>query len=190
MVEDKLLRRKELLQLRRAMTREQVQASSALVSSYILASEAYGKAQYILGYLAFGKELSVDAVLKQALKDGKQVFVPRIVSATEFVAARLADFSSFSLDRYGIRSVPAAAEAIEPERLDLILVPGVAFSKNGGRMGMGAGYYDRYLPQASQAKLMGVAYEELLQETLPLDEHDVLMPCLVTEKGFIKVNNN
>ena len=52
-------------------------------------------------------------------------------------------------------------------------------------MGMGAGYYDRFLPLAKKAVLMGVAYADLLQESLPCDEHDVKMQCIVSESGII-----
>ena len=89
------------------------------------------------------------------------------------------------MDRYGIRTVRPPLELIEPNAFDLVLVPGVAFGRDGSRMGMGAGYYDRFLPQAKQAVTMGVAYDCLMQESLPCDEHDVKMQCLVSESGII-----
>lgn len=178
--------RKELIKLRNAVGKVHGKDSSQKVCQHILSSEFYQKAQCILGYLAFGPELSVDAVLEQALKDGKQVCVPQIISKTEFVAAELKNMEGFVLDRYGIRSVAEPINEVEPGKIDLILVPGVAFATNGGRMGMGAGYYDRFLLKTSQANLLGIAYEELLQESLPMDEHDVLITYLVTEGGVVK----
>ena len=65
------------------------------------------------------------------------------------------------------------------------MVPGVAFGRDGSRMGMGAGYYDRFLPRAKQAVTVGVAYDCLLQASLPTDEHDVKMQYLVSESGII-----
>lgn len=177
--------RKELLSLRKALTSQQVCSSSELVAKNILNSSAYKKAQVILGYLAFGKELSIDIVLEQALRDGKLVYVPQIISSTEFEAVRLQSMSGFALDRYGIRSVAEPAERISPEAIELVLVPGVAFARDGSRLGMGAGYYDRFLRRAFQSRTIGVAYEALLQKELPMDEYDIYMQEIVTEQGLL-----
>ena len=183
---DKIEVRKKLLKLRSAVGKAHGRASSEKVCQHIISSELYQKANCILGYLSFGAELSVDAVLEQALKDGKQVCVPQIISQTEFVAAELKSMEGFVLDRFSIRSVAEPIHEIESGKIDLVLVPGVAFAKNGGRMGMGAGYYDRFLLKTPQARLLGIAYEELLQDSLPMDEHDVPITYLVTEGGVVK----
>lgn len=177
--------RKRLQRLRAQMSGEQAAASSLQVSRHILACDAYRKANCIMGFLAFGKELSVDSVLEQALADGKKVAVPLIMSGKEFVPARLLDMQRFALDRYGIRTAPQPVQLVELAEIDLILVPGVAFGRDGSRLGMGAGYYDRFLLKAGQAVRMGVAYDALMQETLPVDAYDVGMQLLVSESGII-----
>ncbi|MCQ2372454.1 MAG: 5-formyltetrahydrofolate cyclo-ligase [Phascolarctobacterium sp.] len=183
---DKIELRKQLKAQRNALSREQVELSSKLVCEHILASDTYRQAEKILGYLAFGKELLVDTVLRKALEDGKQVYVPHIISNTEFVLAELKSFENLALDRYGIRCVKEPFELGIAEQLDLVLVPAVAFAKDGNRMGMGAGYYDRFLLKCPQAKLFGIAYAALLQEALPKDQYDVAVPYLVTEGGIVK----
>ena len=182
---EKITLRKALRQQRAQLTREQVTAAAAAVARQILACDAFCKAKSVMGFLAFGKELGVDAVLAAALAMGKTVAVPHIVSDTSFVAVRLKNLQDFDLDRYGIRTVRPPLELIEPGELDLVLVPGVAFGRDGSRMGMGAGYYDRFLPRAKQAVTVGVAYDCLLQASLPTDEHDVKMQYLVSESGII-----
>ena len=176
--------RKRLKAERARLSVEQVALSSEQVSRHILACDAYRKAQCIMGYLAFGKELSVDAVLRAALAEGKKVVVPLVTSATEMVPVVLRNMEDFELDRYGIRSVREPAELCEAQAIDLVLVPGVAFDREGGRLGMGAGYYDRFLPQAQGAVLMGIAYDALLQQELPKDEYDVYMQLLASESGI------
>jgi len=180
---DKQKLRRELRRQRSLLTLEQARRSGELVARQVLASEVYQNARVILGFLSFGKELSVDAVLEDALKAGKLVAVPYIDSPTSFVCARLRNMSDFALDRYGIRTVREPLEIIAPTELELVLVPGVAFAVDGGRMGMGAGYYDRFLPRAGRALTMGIAYDMLLQEQLPCDEHDVRMRFLASESG-------
>lgn len=182
--------RKKLKSLRNDLTQEQVAKSSAQVAKQILACDAYRKAKHIMGYLAFGKELSVDGILKQALADGKRVYVPEIISQTEIRAVELKDFNWFELDRYGIRSVPKPTEIIDPAILQLVLVPAVAYDKRGYRMGMGAGYYDRFLPLTENAIKIGVAYEALLQEQLPKDEYDVCVSWLVSESGIVQIEGD
>ena len=191
---DKAVVRKQLRMQRAQLTREQVESASEQVSLQILACDAFRQAKSIMGFLAFGKELGVDLVLQEALAMGKLVAVPFITSATSLVPAqptsiqcsapaRLISMQGFELDRYGIRTVRQPVETVAPEDLDLVLVPGVAFGLDGSRMGMGAGYYDRFLLQAKRAVTMGVAYDCLLQETLPCDEYDVKMQLLVSESG-------
>ena len=184
---DQIELRKKLKALRNNLTQEEVSASSRLVAEKILACDAYRKAQHIMGYLAFGKELSVDEILKQALADGKHVYVPEIISQTEIRAVELESFTDFAYDRFGIRSVPEPVKVCNPKILDLVLVPAVAYDRAGNRMGMGAGYYDRFLPQTENAIKIGVAYDALLQDELPYNEYDVPVPYLVSESGIVKI---
>lgn len=169
--------------LRKAMGASQVQQSSRQVAEHIMACDAYRKAKCIMGYLAFGQELSVDMVLRHALSVGKLVAVPHIISATEFVPVLLQGFEAFELDRFGIRSVPQPVRIIDPASIDLVLVPGVAFGIDGSRVGMGVGYYDRFLPQAKGAVTVGVAYEALLQRAIPCDKYDAQVEYIVSERG-------
>lgn len=176
--------RNNLKKLRTGFSREQVTASSLQVSRNILACDAYRKAKCIMGYLAFGNELSVDLVLSQALADGKFVAVPHIISSMDMISVHLRNMDDFDLDRYGIRSIRYPFEKVLPQTLDLILVPGVAFGSDGSRLGMGAGYYDRFLPQADKALFMGIAYDQLIQSQLPADNYDIFMQCLASESGI------
>lgn len=178
--------RKILRKQRAQISWQQVSRSSMQVAEHILACDAFRKAQCIMGFLAFGRELSVDLVLAQALAEGKTVAVPYIVSASSFVPVKLQNMQHFALDRFCIRTVPKPIKQISPEQIALTLVPGVAFGRDGSRMGMGAGYYDRFLPQAKNAVIMGVAYDCLMQQTLPGDERDVKMQLLVSESGIHK----
>ncbi len=184
LVGEKVELRKHFKRLRAKLSAEQVAASSLAVARHILACDAYRKARCIMGYLAFGNELSVDWLLRQALADGKTVAVPLITSATEMVPALLTGMDDFELDRYGIRSVRQPVQLVEPAQLDLVLVPGVAFGRDGSRLGMGAGYYDRFLPQADKAAWMGIAYDALLVDGLPKDEYDVIVQLLASESGI------
>ena len=179
--------RKHLKALRNELSPAQVSRSSDKIAQHILACDAYKNAKLIMGYLAFGKELSVDRVLLQALADGKRVVVPFITSPTEMEAAVFTGMENLCLDRFRIRCVAEPAVFVDTAAIDLLLVPGVAFGRDGSRMGMGAGYYDRFLLRAPQAITLGVAYDSLRQEHLPMDEYDIPVQYLVSETGIEKL---
>lgn len=83
----------------------------------------------------------------------------------------------------GALGIPAPAEhlpCIRPQELQLILVPGVAFTPDGRRLGYGGGFYDRYLPQCPQAKLISLAMPEQIVANLPTEAHDLRIPTLLT----------
>lgn len=168
---------------RAAMPQEQVINNSRLIVQHILDSELYKKANIIMGYLSFGKEVSIDLVLQQALADGKIVCVPQVVYGSNFMqAVRITGLKEFCLDKFGIRTPMEPYEVIRPQTLNLILVPGVGFTKCGARMGMGKGYYDQFLPQATQAAIVGVSHSLQVAVAIPTDEYDITMQYLVTER--------
>lgn len=78
---------------------------------------------------------------------------------------------------------PRIHPLVKPEDLDFILCPGLAFTKRGQRLGQGGGYYDRYLPLASQATVVGVAFSTQIIQEIPFSAHDFLMSGLITERG-------
>lgn len=186
---DKQAVRKALKQQRQGFSVQQVKASSRKVGEHIKNTRTFHQASCILGYLAFGRELSVDQLLLEALQAGKRVCVPYVLSGSEMVAAEIHTLEELVLDRFGIRTVKEPVRVVEPNELDLILVPGVAFTYSGHRMGMGAGFYDRYLPKASQAITLGIAYEQLMQESLPLEEFDYPVDYIVNEKGIFQTGH-
>lgn len=183
---DKKQLRKELKALRNSFSQDSIAESSRLTAEHILASDLYRKAKCIMGYLAFGKEVSVDTVLQQALADQKTVCIPYIVSDTEIVPVQITDLNDFVMDRYQIRSVKNADKKIAAEKIDLVLVPGVAFDFYGGRLGMGAGYYDRFLVKVPQAKYLGIAYSSMMQSKLPCMEYDIPIAYIANENGIFK----
>ncbi|NLU45252.1 MAG: hypothetical protein GXX11_10460 [Acholeplasmataceae bacterium] len=124
---------RKLLQARReALTAQEVSSNSELIAKRIFAHELFKKAHTIMGYLAFGKEASIDLVLQQALAGDKIVCVPQVVYGSNFMqAVRLREMGNMCLDRFSIRTPKEPYEIISPETVDLILVPGVGFTKFG-----------------------------------------------------------
>lgn len=157
----------------------------ACIAKHIITSPVFKQAEIILAYLAFGEEISVDEVIREALLQGKKVAVPLIVSSDEFKAALLTGLDDLPLDRYGIRTVnEEGAVFIEADVIDLVLVPGLGFSSDGRRIGRGAGYYDRYLAECGGVQ-MGIARTRLMSEEIPVETFDIRVDAVATEKGII-----
>ncbi len=185
--EEKLRVRRELKETAAVFSGSYVSEASRAVCEKVLRSSEFREASVIFGYLSFRNEISVDALLEEALRLGKIIAVPWIVSRTEMKAARLETLENLPTDRYGIRTAPEPVMLVKPETIDLILVPGAGFSAAGHRMGQGAGFYDRFLANVRGFRL-GITCDRLLREEIPVDEYDQPMEALVTETKFIYCN--
>lgn len=97
--------------------------------------------------------------------------------------------SQFSKGSFGILEPDSQKGAVEfkSQDIDGVLVPGLAFDENGGRLGRGRGYYDRFLSQFAGIK-MGIGFSKTVVNKLPLEKHDVKLDGLITDKGFTKWN--
>ena len=101
-------------------------------------------------------------------------------------AVKLDSLNCIKEGAYGIRIPRGEPQAVNPSGIGLVLVPGLGFDLKGGRMGMGAGYYDRFLPQCANAVKTGITYDILLRGKIICDEHDVLMDYIITESQAAK----
>ena len=81
--------------------------------------------------------------------------------------------------RYGIATPLPHLPRFAPEQLDILLIPGVAFTTKGERLGYGGGYYDRYIPQCTHAQLVAPAFSCQQRQELPTDAHDVRIPHII-----------
>ena len=136
----------------------------------------YEQAQSIMAYLAMPKEANLDDVIEHALQAGKRVYVPVCTDKTTMIAV------------LNIRVPKKPYEIISPKDIDLVLVPGAGFDRHGGRMGMGNGYYDRFLKELSPSNYIGVAWEaQIMKNPIPMERYDQRMPAIVTEQGVIHV---
>lgn len=178
--------RKKILAIRRTMTREEVVAGSDRLQENLCAWPVYQNAKNIMLYLAMPDEPHLDKVISHALAAGKTVCVPHMRETRGLMdAAIITNLDDLVVGQFNLLTPnPATLKILEPSDLDLIIVPGVAFDKTGRRLGMGAGYYDRFLPKAIKADLIGAAWSAQILETVPTDEHDRPVNFLLTEDGI------
>lgn len=162
---------------------------NATIVAALRACTAYQRAGTVAAYLAFGDEVDLGELL---VADDKRLVLPRTHRRPEphltlhhVTAAQLTDESALSRHAYGFLEPTQAAAAVEPDAVDLFLVPGLAFDITGVRLGYGLGYYDRLLPRArAGAVVVGVTLDALVLPDLPHGPHDARMNYLVTETGW------
>lgn len=186
---EKSLFRKQMLAVRNDYQHVWLKESSGKICQHLSEWSVFQQANCVMGYLAYENEVNIDELLTTALDQGKKVAVPTIIPNKKDNIIKAIEFKGFDnivLGEYGIRTVDKMGDLLDPASIDLIFVPGVAFTKKGDRLGMGKGYYDRFLLQATNAKNIGVTLSMQLAKSLPTEGHDIKVDFLVTEKGIIE----
>lgn len=180
--------RQDILKLRRALSEKERQEKSRVIIDSVLRSEEYRRADCVMAFAAMPDEVQLKKLLEKVLTDKKQLCLPYIVDLKNGLmqAAKVNNLEKLVVSKSGILSVPDdALNFVEPKRIDLVLVPGAAFAADKYRLGMGAGFYDRFLLRAYKAVKMGIAFSVQCIAQVPIEEHDVRLDCIVTENGKI-----
>jgi len=171
---------------------ENLRLSRAVIGS-VCDLPGYRQAQTVLGYLNFGAELAAELWVRQALSEGKRVLLPRVNRASMHLDLyRVHDLEQdVAPGLWNIRE-PVMERCIKeeaPGTVDFILLPGVAFTREGGRLGYGGGFYDKLLARMPHrpALVAGAFALQVVQE-IPLESTDHKVEWLVTENETIHCN--
>lgn len=176
-LEKKVLRR-EILKLREALTTQERERASLILTERICGHQWFYLADTILGFVSYGSEIDTTGILQEALAKGKKVFVPKIVGEN-MVFYRIHSMEELSEGYKGIPEPAGDTERFcyEPEHSGkvLVLMPGAVFDLQRNRIGYGKGFYDRYLTDKPelQIRTIGVGYQCQLVEELPSEEWDI-----------------
>jgi 5-formyltetrahydrofolate cyclo-ligase len=181
--------RQSIIAAREALGEVERAALSARIAANLLALPSYREAETVLAYLNFGAEFAAEILVQQALHEGKRVLLPK-VQGGELAVFQVRDLPhDVQLGRWDIRE-PIAARCPEIKALheiDWVLLPGVAFTKNGARLGYGGGFYDKFLARLShQPSLVAAAFEVQVVEEIPQEATDKSVGFLVTENETVR----
>ena len=178
------LRRKKVF-ARDSLIEEERREKSALIVQHILDSEFFKKAKTVMLYRSVRREVQLDT-LPDFAPDKRYVY-PLCIDKTQMRAyeSDLADEQAWKKGAFGIPEPnPAYADEVDPEQIDLVICPCTAFDREYNRLGMGAGYYDRYLEKCENAFLVAVAFDIQEAREVPVCEYDVKMQAVITEAGI------
>lgn len=166
---------------------DKMQFESEIICKKILASDEYKTADVILSYMPLPQETDIFPLTKQALADGKKVFIPRVYPNEKSPVIKFHEFSSSLINENGSYGIKEPSETSpefsfsSPNEKILILVPGVAFTKDGKRLGHGKAYYDCFLskiPAEKKITKAGVCFSFQITEEIPYEKHDILMDMI------------
>lgn len=145
-----------------------------------MARSQWMKAEIICLYMSTPEEVDTKPLLAAALMEKKQVVFPR-VEREQLVLHEIRSIKDFTRGAYQILEPKKKTPVVDPKSVDLFIVPGIVFDRNGNRLGWGKGYYDRLLSGIDAPKI-GLAYACQVIEELPRSSYDVPMTMVVTEK--------
>ena len=168
---DKTALRKEIREKKRTMTPEQIEKASHALAQQFFVTSYYREAKTLYGYLPYNQEVRTEPILLQALKDGKKVAVPKVYGDTmRFIY--LEDMNGIENGYAGIPE-PVADEPVAADETALVLMPGLAFDKEGHRIGYGGGFYDKFLSAEPDHPTVALCYDFQMLPNLETEEFDV-----------------
>ena len=172
--------RKQVLQEMKALSQEQKQAMDRALTERFLNHPFYQEAKVIATYLSFPHEFQTQGLIDQALRDGKQVLIPKTYpqGRMEFVVY---DPQQLVKTFFGLLEPQGDLEVVDASQIDLIHVPGLAFTTEGYRIGYGGGYYDRYLENFAGHSLSTI-YPCQVQE-FNSEDHDIPVQEVLIYEG-------
>ena len=157
--------------MKRAMTEEQIESKSAELGRLFRQTELYRAARTIYGYLPYNQEVRTVPMLEQALRDGKQVAVPKCYGEE----MKFIFMEDLSLVEKGYANIPEpiADGPIAGDETALVLMPGLAFDREGHRIGYGGGFYDKFLAKEPGHPTLALCYDFQMMDHLETEEYDI-----------------
>jgi len=182
--------KQEIFRKRKSLTREEVKEKSNAIKENLCSLEEFKDAKNIMLYVSFDNEVdTIDTIKKLLINKEKNIIVPYVVKNNPIL--QLSELKSFN------ELGPKTLGILEPrdnfirefslKKLDLVIVPGIVFDRNGYRIGYGYGYYDMFLKKLDKnVKKIGLGFESQMVDKIPEERHDVPVDIVVTEERVFK----
>ncbi|HRK35582.1 MAG TPA: 5-formyltetrahydrofolate cyclo-ligase [Candidatus Hydrogenedentes bacterium] len=182
-MESKTEIRARLLLQRRALPTEAVTRRSKAIHQHLFGLEVFRAAQSVFSYVS-SKDGEVDtlAVIERLLGSGREVHCPGAGMQRTLEWRKISKIDDLVPGRFSILEPHSACLVSDTSKGEVVLVPGIAFSARGERIGYGGGYFDRFLTSFRGVSI-GLAFDMQMVESIPVEPHDTPVQMLVTESG-------
>lgn len=182
---DKKELRRIIKEMKNNLELEEIVYKSNEIIKKLIESEEYKKSNKIYVYVNYNQEVITADLIEKALADKKEVLVPKVYGEV-MKFHKIKAMSELAPGAYGI--LEPVNDDIDEQPYGLMLLPGLAFDKKGNRMGYGGGFYDKYLEANKNFIKVALAYDfQLLDITLPHEEHDIGFDVIITEQRSIRI---
>ena len=163
--------RSQIRQKKRQMTEKEITEKSRLLADKFTATDLYRNAKTLYGYMSYNQEVRTLPILEQALRDGKRVAIPKCYGQ-EMQFIYIDNLTQVEKSACGIPE-PIADSPIADDKTALVLMPGLAFDRQGHRIGYGGGFYDRFLSAEPNHPTVALCYDFQIVAQLQVEEFDI-----------------
>lgn len=180
----------EIFRKRKSLSKREAEEKSRIIMEKLFSLNEFKGSKNIMFYVSFNNEAGTIEIIKELLiKKEKNVLVPYVDTDKMIQISKIGSFDDLEPKTFGILEPKKnKIKNFDIDKLDLVIVPGIVFDKNGHRIGYGYGYYDKFLGKLNKnAVKIGLCYDFQLIDKIPEEKHDVPMDILITEKIVIKV---
>lgn len=185
---NKKILRQETLAKRGQLSNKELIEYSAAIANKLYEMDEYKQAKRIMTYVSTSKEVNTHSIIQQAVSQDKSVVVPICVPETRhMLVSELYKLTELEVGFFDLLEPKEEfVRLVEPETIDLVLVPGVLFARNGYRIGYGGGYYDRFLSKLDKNVVkIGLTFHLQTTDLVPTDSYDIPVDIIITEKEII-----
>jgi len=181
-VVEKARLRKQLLDARDAMSLDFIKITSKEIQENLRKIDFFRNAKTIGAYYSIGSEVRTQDILQEILNAGKELSLPKVVK-NDLIFKKISNFAELEPGNFSVMEPKDKCEIVK--NLDVMIVPAIALTKEGFRLGYGFGYYDRYL-HGKKSTTIALSYAKQVIKSFPRDDHDIRMNFIVTEDKVIK----
>lgn len=180
--------RQQILAARARLSPQERQVKSESVGRRLFDLPEFCKSRTVLFFVGFGTEVSTISMIERAVEQGKTVVAPRVCEDSDHLELRQVSNPAKELSEgaMGILEPKRACPEVPLGRIDLIIVPAVAWDSEGYRVGYGGGFYDRLLARNENGITVGLGFECQIVQQVPRAQHDLGVDMLITEERVLR----
>ena len=181
--------RKKVISERDELTDKDIAGKSRLIGENLFSLQVYRNAETIMYFISFGTEVDTRPMVEETIRQGKIALAPKPrPQERKMIPSRILDWDNDFIP--GAYNIPEPKEEAlrpyNPDQIDLLIVPGVAFDLKGNRLGYGGGYYDRFFELLKPGTpLVALVFDLQVVPEVPVEEWDRRVDLIVTEKRII-----
>ncbi|HLC79158.1 MAG TPA: 5-formyltetrahydrofolate cyclo-ligase [archaeon] len=182
---DKSFLRKQLLEKRNSMQDDEASYKSSQIAKKLLALKQIKSAKIVALYHQFKTEVATDQIIQSLLLQGKTILLP-FMDLDNIKFSKINSLQGLVKSKNGILE-PSQKVAVDPNSIDVFIVPALGFDPSGYRVGSGKGYYDKFFNETKAAgQKIGLAFDFQVVKKVPNEPHDVKMDLVVSEKRIYR----